>query len=887
MSADQPNTNFAPPDPARRDGAGDGNDTGTGNGSSPGRHAHPLLQAIGTCFRILLKTVFALVVIMVTFVVAVAAFFFLTPEIDVPVAKMMKFAQKYVPDTIQLDYEKLEIKISRPEPGEEFSASLLDRVFAKHLTIKTTGLCVQYEGEAVDSCFATVRLGATAGWGGKRLAGERGWMPRLISIDPAIILAGDVGLDLTKFPASDPNAKPSKFSVVDLLRTQILPKWHIEGSRLELGQFDFKTATEGYHASFDLTTQGAGETIKANLEKLKTDSGAFAASGIIRVRRPEQWIKGHTGDYSGNQSWKVYADAELRLKKKGARAKFKADANIYDWQTLDLRLGSHLHGISALREARIEMAMKKSDLNGKFSVKVGGVGSEVRGLNFVNCAVDANLDRKVGGLRCGPQAVKLQLRERGLIHRPDLFTLAPDFDLRVSHLEFGDKKAADFAMKLNLEHLNMIALQAAVTGRFEDTEKTGLRYQVDGTASIGVDHFANITRLLLTTPYSVPAPLNRMNGPTNFDAKLSISQLGGRIDYHLTPTLDSKSQAMHLRLVGLTELSKRKSGFHPATDMTLFVDQLHLSIPRLDLAKPPQLKPDNRFHEIQTVEEKPAGKKAEPADFRIRVLTSQPHAIQLATNLTKSVIPIDADVRYINSANRRAKPTELHTELSTGEHGPAAERAGELAPIQPVSIGATSGVQVAAPIIKGYVNVGETKLNLFRRDTTLERLRVDLLPNGEEKINGRARVHYLDYDIAILLAGDASHPDVKFLSKPPLEQRKIIAVLLFGKPMDELDNTQQQSVAGMQAAVADAALSVGSLYFLANTPIESIGYDPQKQFTATVGLGGGASMKVGSNADVGFRKSLGHDFVFRSDVDKLGDTGSRTVTALIEWVKGF
>jgi hypothetical protein len=188
--------------------------------------------------------------------------------------------------------------------------------------------------------------------------------------------------------------------------------------------------------------------------------------------------------------------------------------------------------------------------------------------------------------------------------------------------------------------------------------------------------------------------------------------------------------------------------------------------------------------------------------------------------------------------------------------------------------------------------VGQTPIELFKRSATVQNIRVDLLGSGDNRLNGIVGISYGDYAITILLLGQVSDPQVRFISDPPLDDNQIVSVLLFGRPPYELGSDEKNSVANTKAAMADAVLGLGSLYFLASTPIESVGYDPDSgRVIARVGLGGGASIELGAGANsgsgVGFRKRLSKDFTFRSDVETLGSTGRQTVSALIEWVKRF
>lgn len=124
---------------------------------------------------------------------------------------------------------------------------------------------------------------------------------------------------------------------------------------------------------------------------------------------------------------------------------------------------------------------------------------------------------------------------------------------------------------------------------------------------------------------------------------------------------------------------------------------------------------------------------------------------------------------------------------------------------------------------------------------------------------------YTDYTVRIKILGLIESPTVQFESDPPLPQNKILTVLLFGKTLDSLDSDESTSVVRAQAAIADGAVSLASMYLLASTPVESIGYDPgTRVFTAKVKLADGTSLNVGSNLSelerIGIRKRLGHQW---------------------------
>ena len=110
--------------------------------------------------------------------------------------------------------------------------------------------------------------------------------------------------------------------------------------------------------------------------------------------------------------------------------------------------------------------------------------------------------------------------------------------------------------------------------------------------------------------------------------------------------------------------------------------------------------------------------------------------------------------------------------------------------------------------------------------------------------------------------------------------------------MSELDDDQMKSADSMRAAAADGALSLASLYLLAATPVQSVGYDPQaKAFTAKVAIGAGTSLNVGSDFEdyqkVGVRKRLGRSWAVETFVERRADADESSATALLEWSKRY
>ena len=827
----------------------------------------------------LIKVLAVLLLVVVTLVVGLVGFFFVTPEFKIGPDRIRWALAKVMPATVELKFDDAQFEILRPE----------NRLFAKYLKLQTKNLCVRYEGEAVDTCFADIRLGLAGGFSADRPEGAPFWMPQLAWIDPIVMTGGDVNVDVTKFPESEKKEEPSQFDLVEFLRKEVLPKWRIEGSHIEIKSMALKLNPDtAYRASFDLTTNEPEREIRAELREFAADGGPLRAGALIRLIRPENFLKDPGAQGEGPRIWKLFADGNVRLKARTS-IDLKADADIESWRSLDFRIGTKFKGIKAIREARLEGALREALFNGKFSSKFGAQGSQVRALDFVNCGIRANVDEKTGALSCGPQTVRLQLQEKSLLQNRDFFTLAPAFELRLTRILFGDTKEADFEFDLDLDHKGIVKAKTNLAGSFLMEPEKDPRYSVEGSLEILGDKFQRIVDLLRRTPFAVPAPLNVLDGGIGLRAQANINEGGGALRYQLATRLDSRFQAIHLRFEGETGLSKKNEALVPSTNATLFIDRLRLSAPRFDLRVPPRFAPDARFGPIKQAKTAEKPKPREPMDFRLRVATTQPQAIQIATNLTKSAIPIDLDIVY----NDRARPDTNRELLDDDARGSVSAMTSGLTNEVPVKPSQEEQARAQEPSpITGSIVIGRTPVDLFRRNAVLEELRLDLLESGQQRMNGQVTVHYLDYDIVMLVLGDTADPQVRFASDPPLEDDQILSVLLFGRPLSDLEEDQASSVRNLKSAFADAALGISSLYLLASTPIESVGYDPEKGIvSARVGLGGGASLELGGgsggSSTVGFNKRLSRGFVFRSEVERLGTTGEQTVLALIEWVKRF
>jgi hypothetical protein len=191
----------------------------------------------------------------------------------------------------------------------------------------------------------------------------------------------------------------------------------------------------------------------------------------------------------------------------------------------------------------------------------------------------------------------------------------------------------------------------------------------------------------------------------------------------------------------------------------------------------------------------------------------------------------------------------------------------------------------------GTVMVRKFPLEIFRRDAVLEHLTISLAsPAPESELNGAVKVAYADYTITIQIIGTSGKPAIKMRSDPPLPEEQLVAVLLFGRPLEELDPDQNSSVGSTRAALADGAVGLASLYALASTPIQSVGYDPKRGVVnVKVRLGAGTSLNLGTTGatdqleTIGIRRRLGPHWTIETDLIRSTDETGRTASAFLEW----
>jgi hypothetical protein len=374
-------------------------------------------------------------------------------------------------------------------------------------------------------------------------------------------------------------------------------------------------------------------------------------------------------------------------------------------------------------------------------------------------------------------------------------------------------------------------------GNLDDLSRN---WKINSRASLEVKRFEKIVQMLSGSPYAIPEPINSLNG----SAVVSVSSSGEfplrSLDFPIEFETELKSATQDFSVKGEGEFRYSQKKAHNKLQMKITLTDVKLALPHMALGTPPRFFPDAR---IQLDNRKVSAVSNDSNfEYEINIATAPEKPLHLASNLAKSPIPLNIGLFLSSKKNSR-----------------------------------------------GHCKVERFEMDLFRRHASVEYFNFKL---GNEfnssELNGEIKVAYTDYTIWILISGRADKPVVHFQSDPPLPDDKLIAILLFGRDLNVLDPGQADSVGHAQAAIANGAISLASMYLLASTPVESIGYDLSKGvFSATVRLANGTSLNVGSDLSqlntIGVRKRLNSHWTIDTFMENAFDPTKRSLSGFLLW----
>lgn len=324
-------------------------------------------------------------------------------------------------------------------------------------------------------------------------------------------------------------------------------------------------------------------------------------------------------------------------------------------------------------------------------------------------------------------------------------------------------------------------------------------------------------------PYNrLPAPLNVMNGDLLFKIKTEdLNKTSVLAKGLFGIDLKSHDQVVNMDIKGDVPVDLRdfKRGL-----MRVGIDfkKLSLKLPRLSKkTAPPQFKPDGRF---KTREEIAKKESSESAPLKLHLSALNDEALHIESNLLDEALRLNMDILIHNSDIR-----------------------------------------------KGFVKVLPLKTKVFKRPVHVKNLVVNFKAPLSPVIESTILFPLPEYKVKLDIEGPLDQPRYAFSSDPPLPESDIYAVLLFGRPMEQLGTEDKTSASRTNQILAQGLLSLSTLYFLAGSPVEYVGYDPEsKTASAQIGLSSKSSLRVGGGREgvnsTAVRRSLGKGWYLDTSV---------------------
>lgn len=719
------------------------------------------------------------------------------------------------------------------------------RLLQKRFDFGFDNFCFNLSENRYQGCMGELRIVAEVAWldGGIKV----------LEVGPLLMSQADLSLHLAKSAEEKPKPDNKAFNldVPDLVLPESLKATYfhpidLQWKRLTVWQEEKMLFTGPLSLAMKPDAQGRPESFTLDLE---LEEGTDLPTGHLNatVQSPSNfWVN----------DWTLQAKADAALKGKGSG---KVDVVLTPVQPKVYSIGLKGDGAMGSTKANLDLKARLSDgdLQGQLSAEARGFSKQIHGILAQACGfhiqqLPPKRDRMRLNLNC-PLRVDVSPVRLPSPAYTKLVTIPQNLDFILkTELETKFFPSMDDPVSgvLDLEMIPVSQQLITVKGDTK-TKFSGVpsRFPQGWSALTDLDFFATIPQfqkvveVLDKTAYAVWAPVNVLDGQVELglSGQTDLIHTKGKLPIVFRTQLNSKTQAFNTDGKGEVEFSIEKKGTSANALMDVTLTEAKLVLPHLGLQALPQLWPDNRLVDPKKVA------KAANADLKYLVTVKTPpdKPAQLFSNLTKDSVPLYLDLTADNQK------------------------------------------------IGGSVRIGKTPLSILRRNVSIQEFTINLAdPTDFSGLNGTIRVDYSNYDIDLIILGTMKRPRVVFQSNPPLSQEEIISVLIYGQPYDALDTSQSNSVGNVASAVADRALRLSSLFLLASTPVESVGYDPSTGYvSARFRLGGSTSLEVGTNEGhtqkVGLRKNIGGNWIINTYIENDSDEGSQRGGAFLDWYKRY
>lgn len=366
--------------------------------------------------------------------------------------------------------------------------------------------------------------------------------------------------------------------------------------------------------------------------------------------------------------------------------------------------------------------------------------------------------------------------------------------------------------------------------------------------NVRIDQFARLADDLAWAAVQIPTPFYRMKGPLELQMRTEKpTPKSMLVTGSLVTDLKDGLQYLNFDLPFRVQADNLTGpGTRIAAEAQLNLNHLELELPRISFPTIPNVLLDSRMQKKSAPKTQ---SKKEPLawDLDFRVTTPQ-KAILLHTNLLSNPVPLKI-ATHSRLGSTRVNDTEY------------------------------------------TLDVQRVLLELFRRKIQVEKIRLDKKTGQLTSIDGLLTHRNSEVKVRIRIVGSTEKPEVVWESDPPLPQRQIISIIVFGKSLNELSQEESASAQNLERAFADGALSLASLFLLASTPIESVSYDPVTQsYAARVRLGEKTSVALGSDFEdrqsLSIRRQLFGAWSIKTDIQSTGQEQDQ-ISTFLEWFKRF
>lgn len=358
--------------------------------------------------------------------------------------------------------------------------------------------------------------------------------------------------------------------------------------------------------------------------------------------------------------------------------------------------------------------------------------------------------------------------------------------------------------------------------------------------------FSKLVKALEGSPWAIPAPIRSFQGEVNCKARGGFAVANKVLNIPIACNTDLISSRQEFLSSGEAtfRMQKRPSGWQPTVDANIQIQRGQLEVPEIDWRRSlPQLFTDKRIDQGGDSSRTSIKPKFQ---YTVTLNTTKGSPIKLLSNLARDPVPVE--LRKLQISSR--KPLE------------------------------------------GKIVVHGFRLQPLKQLASLDKFIITYTGTGSPALlDGQFDIYNVDYTIRLAVVGTMAKPRIEVFSDPPRPNSELLSAVIFGDA-SELDSDQMRSVEEARAAIADGAISLISMYYLAATPIDSIGYNPYTGIMrAKIKLSGSTSLTIGSDLrsqqSIGLRRRLSPSWSLETTMQHDSESEEQSERAMLRWAKRY